>query len=323
VTDELVVRVASAADRRHILELLARTLGWERTERSSELFAWKHGRNAFGASPAWVAWDGDRLAGFRTFLRWEFELDGQRVRAVRAVDTATDAPVRRRGVFRRLTEQALEDLRAEGVAFVFNTPNDQSRPGYLRMGWEIAGRVSLAARPTGLAGLARMARARIPAELWSVHDAGCESAPSVLEDIESISKLLRSLPRPGRMTTRRTAEYLRWRYGLPLLDYRAAVMPGGVATGVAFFRVRRRGPAREATLCDVLVPGDDPSGTRRLVRDVARHARADYVLRVPTARDGGIPLPRQGPIITARALERRAPAVPDAWTPSLGDLELL
>jgi Acetyltransferase (GNAT) domain len=322
VTDDVVVRAANAGDRHDILELLARTLGWDRDERSAELFAWKHDRNVFGASPAWVARDGDRLAGFRTFLRWEFELNGDRTGAARAVDTATDVDNRRRGVFRRLTLQALEDLRTDGVAFVFNTPNDQSRPGYLRMGWEIAGRVPLAARPSGLGGLARMARARLPAELWSVHDAGGESAPSVLDDMGSISKLLRSLPRTGRMTTRRTVEYLRWRYGLPLLDYRAVVMRGGISSGVAFFRVRRRGPAREATLCDVLVPGDDPSGARRLIRDVARRARADYVLAVPTVR-GAIPLPRQGPIITTRAIERRAPAVPEGWALSLGDLELL
>jgi hypothetical protein len=322
VTDDVVVRAASAADRHAILELLVRTLGWDGDERSAELFAWKHDRNVFGASPAWVAWNGDRLVGFRTFLRWEFEFNGEQTRAARAVDTATDVAARRRGVFRRLTLEALEDLRTDRVAFVFNTPNDQSRPGYLRMGWEIAGRVSLAARPTGLGGLARMARARLPADLWSVHDAGGESAPSVLEDIGSVSKLLHSLARTGMMTTRRTVEYLRWRYGLPLLDYRAVVMRGEIAAGVAFFRVRRRGPAREATLCDVLVPGDDRSGARRLIRDVARRARADYVLAVQTAR-GAIPLPRQGPIITTRAIERNAPAVPEGWAPSLGDLELL
>jgi GNAT superfamily N-acetyltransferase len=322
VTDELVVRAASAADRRDILELLIRTLGWEGARRSSELFAWKHDRNVFGASPAWVAKDGDRLVGFRTFLRWEFELDGETVRAVRAVDTATDATVRRKGLFRRLTEQALEELRADGVAFVFNTPNDQSRPGYLRLGWEISGRVPLAVRPTGPGGLARMARARFPAELWSAEGAGGESAPSVLDDAGSISELLRSQPRTGRMRTRRTAEYLQWRYALPSLDYRAAVMPRGVAAGVALFRVRRRGPAREAALCEVLAPDDDPSVARRLVRDVVRCARADYVLRVATARDGCVPLPGQGPIITHRTIGGRAPAF-DGWALSLGDVELL
>jgi len=322
VTDELVVRPAGPADRRYILELLTRTLGWERSERSSELFAWKHDHNVFGPSPAWVAWDGDHLAGFRTVLRWEFELDGETVRAVRAVDTATDPAVRRRGIFRRLTLQALEDLRAGGVAFVFNTPNDQSRPGYLAMGWQIAGRVPLAARPTGLGGLVRMTRARFPADLWSASGAGGEPARCVLEDTGSISELLKSQARVKTLRTRRSVEYLRWRYGLPLLDYRAAIMPGGINAGVAFFRVRRRGPAREATVCDLLVPRHDRSGERHLIRQVAQCSRSDYVLCVPKVRAGGIPLPRQGPTITTRTVERRAPRVPDGWVPSLGDLEL-
>jgi hypothetical protein len=323
VTGELVVRSASASDRRDILDLLARTLGWNMDERDQDFFAWKHERNVFGSSPAWVARDGDRLAGFRTFLRWEFEQDGATVRAVRAVDTATDRAYERRGVFRRLTLDALDELRAEGTAFVFNTPNERSRPGYVRMGWRTVGRIPLAARPTGLGGAARMARARVPADLWSAPDAGGDPAPAVLEDEGAIAELLHSQPRRRGMATRRSVHYLRWRYGFPPLDYRAAVMPGGVANGVALFRVRRRGAAREAALCEVLAPGGDTAGGRSLVREVARSARADYVVRVATTRDGCFPLPRQGPILTTRSLEQDSPDDPNDWALALGDVELL
>ncbi len=34
----------------------------------------------------------------------------------------------------------------DGVDVVFNTPNDQSRPGYLKMGWSEVGRVPVAVR---------------------------------------------------------------------------------------------------------------------------------------------------------------------------------
>jgi GNAT superfamily N-acetyltransferase len=323
VTGELVVRSASASDRRDILDLLARTLGWNMDERDRDFFAWKHERNVFGSSPAWVARDGDRLAGFRTFLRWEFEQDGATVRAVRAVDTATDRAYERRGVFRRLTLDALDKLRADGTAFVFNTPNERSRSGYVRMGWQTAGRIPLAARPTGFGGAVHMAGARVPADLWSAPDPGGEPVPAVLEDEGAIAELLDSLPRRHAMATRRSVHYLRWRYGFPPLDYRAALMPGGVASGVALFRVRRRGAAREAALCEVLAPGGDTAGGRSLVREVARVARADYVLRVATARDGCVPLPRQGPILTTRSVERDAPDYPKDWALALGDVELL
>ena len=41
-------------------------------------------------------------------------------------------------------------LRGEGVGFVFNTPNDQSRPGYLKMDWKLVERLPVLARPRAL-----------------------------------------------------------------------------------------------------------------------------------------------------------------------------
>ena len=70
---EVVVRRATPADRPAILALLADSLGWDRDDAFAEFFDWKHNRNPFGASPAWVAVADDRIVGFRTFLRWEFE----------------------------------------------------------------------------------------------------------------------------------------------------------------------------------------------------------------------------------------------------------
>jgi GNAT superfamily N-acetyltransferase len=321
VTDDLVVRPATAGDRPDILALLERALGWDDDSRHEALFAWKHEHNVFGPSPSWVARDGDRLAGFRTFLRWDFERDGAVIHSVRAVDTATDPDYRRHGVFRRLTLHALDELRSS-TAFVFNTPNDQSRAGYVKMGWQVLGRVPLAARPVSRGGIIRMVGARVSADLWSAENAGGERAAPVLADGGPISELLRSQPASSAMVTRRSVEYLQWRYGFAPLDYRAVVMQSSAASGLALFRVRRRGKAREAALCEVLAPEADPANERQLVREVARTCRADYVLRVADHRDACVRLPRQGPVLTWRPL-RDSPR-PDRreWSVSLGDVEL-
>src|SRR6476661_3097935 len=126
------IRRAVADDRPAILELLAAALGWVPDAQHASFFEWKHDTNSFGVSPAWVATDstnnGD-LAGVRIFLRWEFvDRDQQTRKAVRAVDTATHPKQQGKGIFRRLTMQALDELLAEGTDFVFNTPNSQSRP---------------------------------------------------------------------------------------------------------------------------------------------------------------------------------------------------
>jgi len=86
----LDIRPATPDDRAAILTLLQRSLGWDDDPRYEQLFRWKHETNAFGPSPTWVAVDGDRIAGVRMFMRWEFVRGGQVLRAVRAVDTATE-----------------------------------------------------------------------------------------------------------------------------------------------------------------------------------------------------------------------------------------
>src|SRR5262249_43359766 len=150
-------------------DLLRASLGWADDPGFDRYFAWKHRENSFGASPSWVAVEAGRIVGFRTFLRWEFvDRQGNRARAVRAVDTATHPDAQGRGIFRRLTLHALDDLARDDVDFVFNTPNDKSRPGYLRMGWVDVGRVGTSVRVLGVGGARRMLHSRVPAERWPV-----------------------------------------------------------------------------------------------------------------------------------------------------------
>jgi glycosyltransferase involved in cell wall biosynthesis/GNAT superfamily N-acetyltransferase len=319
---DLTIRRAAPADRDAILALLARSLGREADPRYEQLFAWKHEENAFGPSPAWVATDGDRIAGFRVLMRWEF-VDGARtVRAVRAVDTATHPDYQGQGIFTKLTRHGIEELR-DDVAFVFNTPNDQSRPGYLKMGWQVVGKLPTAVRPARVSGIPRILTARVPAERWTSPSTAGEDAAAVLEDTGAIEDLLASLPEPAGLRTRLSPEFLRWRYATPLLGYRAVVAPGGLRDGVAIFRIRARGDAREAALSAVLARGDDRALVGRLTRAVARVADADYVIRIGGGRvapGGMVQLPGQGPVLTWRAVG--SPSPPARWDLSLGDIEL-
>jgi GNAT superfamily N-acetyltransferase len=322
----IVVRAAVPADDPAVLGLLAASLGWSSDDHFQAFFRWKHAENPFGPSPGWVALDGEEVVGFRTFLRWEHEgPDGAVHRAVRAVDTATRPSHQGLGIFRSLTLHALEDMASEGVAMVFNTPNDQSRPGYLKMGWTAVGRLPTSVRLTGPRSPWRMLRARVPAERWSTPTDVGTSAGEVLAQ-DRVGDLLRTLPAATRLRTHRTPEYLRWRYGFAPLAYRALARGDDLADGLAVFRLRRRGAALECALCEVLVPGEEPAAARALVRAVVRECGADYVIRVggaPVDRLGFVRLPRQGPLLTWRPLgpgpvgDRL-----DRWDLTLGDVEL-
>ena len=320
------VRPYEPPDLDAVLELLGASLHWVPDDLFRRFFEWKHVENPFGRSPAWVAVTGSQVVGFRTFLRWEFEHpDGRIRRAARAVDTATHPEHQGRGIFRELTLHAIGGLRDDGVDFVFNTPNAKSRPGYLKMGWEEVGRLAATIRPRDLGALRRMLRARVPAERWSRRTSAGASAVDVLSDTR-VDELLRSVPPPSGLRTRRTRSYLVWRYGFEPLAYRALTLDDDPRHGVAVFRIRRRGAATEAALCDVLVPGDDAAAGRLLERRVARATEADYVIRLdrrPVTRSGYVRIPRQGPVLTWRAVSpsEARPALHD-FRLALGDVEL-
>lgn len=319
----VTIRRADEQDTPGILALLRDALGW-RDPRYAELYAWKHRDGAFGPSPAWVAVAGERIVGLRALMRWEFVLDDQVIRAVHAVDTATHPDFQRRGLFTRLTATALEALENEGVAFVFNTPNERSRPGYLQMGWQVVGRLPVAVRPASLRGLVRITRARASTLQWSEPTSGGRPAAEVVNDRALVSRLLAARPPATGLRTRLSPEYLAWRYGPAVLGYRALLAADDA--GLAIFRVRPRGGAREAVLCELLVAGHDRRLRRDLARRVARSADADYLIGVVEPRgraDGLVPLPRQGPILTWRGLSAAAMPPRRRWHLTLGDIERL
>ncbi|MBF6640016.1 GNAT family N-acetyltransferase [Flavobacterium sp. J49] len=103
---------------------------------NESFFLWKHLQNPFGVSFAMGAWDSDQLVGLRLFMRWEFVgSDNAVIKAIRPVDTVTHNDYRGQGVFKSLTLKGLE-LNQNNNDLVFNTPNQNSLPGYLKMGWQ-------------------------------------------------------------------------------------------------------------------------------------------------------------------------------------------
>ncbi|HEX5367225.1 MAG TPA: GNAT family N-acetyltransferase [Acidimicrobiales bacterium] len=323
----LEVRAATEGDRPAILGLLQASLGWAPDDDHARFFDWKHRQGPFGPSPAWVAVDGaggGQVVGFRTFSRWRFLRAGRPVTAVRAVDTATHPAHQGRGIFTLLTRHALEELRSEGVAFVFNTPNERSRPGYVKMGWRLVGRLPVATTVRSPRSLVRLARARRPADKWSTASAAGVPVTDVLAEAGALAALLAAQPSDGRLRTDRSPAYLSWRYGFAPLRYRAVVAPGGVAAGVVIFRLRRRGPALELAVCEQIVPAGDDGTATDLVRRALREAAADHAVQIgrPCLRRRRLPVPGQGPTLAWRGLADGGIPTGDQWALDLGDVEL-
>jgi GNAT superfamily N-acetyltransferase len=311
---DVEIREYSETDEVSVLELLAASLGKSVDDQYREFFRWKHLQNPFGRSFMWVGEAEGRIVGFRSFLRWRFlDPGGEPVEAVRAVDTATHPDAQGKGIFRSLTMHGLDELRPRGIAFVFNTPNDQSRPGYLKMGWRIDGRVPVKVRPRSLPSLWRMARARTAAEPWSLPTSLGESVGEVDGRVEVTPR-----PQPARLVTDRSRQFVRWRYSdCPAVGSRA--LPVG-QEGALLLRLRRRGEAVECTVGDALGfvrAGEAGAALRRALST----AGADYAIASTETPVGGmVGASRLGPIQTRRQVGTAA--IDQPLSLSLGDVEL-
>lgn len=302
-----------------ILALMRQQLGWPSDQRAEALWRWKHEQGPFGPSPVWVAVDGDHVIALRAFLRWRLRTaTGDVVSAVRAVDTATAATHQGQGWFRRLTLHGLDELTSEGVSLVFNTPNDQSRPGYLSMGWVEIDRPGVWIRPSSFASLLALRGARTSAELWPARCGVGAAASEALADM-SLERLVSSTAevRSSALRTERSAEYLRWRYGHPELGYRVVAIGasgGDLGEGFVVFRSRQRGTTVERSVLDVV---GDPDAWRGAVAD-----RSGFDVALALGRRPGllwIPVPRSGPRLVVRPLG--ATGTVGSLDLSLGDVE--
>jgi GNAT superfamily N-acetyltransferase len=330
---DLAIRPYERKDEASVLALLSASLGsGPAGERPVEFFRWKHLENPFGQSFMLVAETDGRIVGFRAFMRWRFTTGGGAVTAVRAVDTATHPDHRGRGIFSRLTLEALGALRG-GVDLVFNTPNEKSLPGYLKMGWRTVGAVPIRVRirrPVRFARHARSLRRYVVARPAPSPSVAAPHASEALRDAEGLSRLLQTTARnPGRFSTPRTIDYLRWRYGAaPLLDYRAV----GESEGLAIFRVRPRGALREATVAEFIVSEGLRERARHLLRAVSAAADVDHItVSFPAGSDveralrrGTVPAPGGMTLVTNPLSTdiRPDPTELTSWALTLGDLEV-
>jgi predicted N-acetyltransferase YhbS len=143
----MLIREATGQDIPEILEVLKASLGETSSKKTEAVWRYKHVDNPFGKSLVLVAIENDRIIGVRAFMRWQWQLGDQVFSAFRAVDTATHPEHQGKGIFKKLTLRAIDIVKEQGDDFIFNTPNTQSLPGYLKMGWGEVDKLKIRAEP--------------------------------------------------------------------------------------------------------------------------------------------------------------------------------
>jgi hypothetical protein len=349
VATRYTVRHIEFTDEDNILDLLRASLGEGSSGgRQKNFWRWKHQSSPFGPSYVRVAHDeAGTLVGLRAFMRWEFKVEGRVIRAVRAVDTATHPSYQRMAIFSTLTKEVVADVESDGVDLIFNTPNQYSLLGYLKLDWHhvatIQPLIKVLNYPRFTLG---MARSRLSKPMPQCHVSAqffrAEPTPviTILEQRSVLEKLLQQdqqwWDQQEGIRTRRSWDYLWWRYGShPTIPYWAVVIgDGDELQGCAIFRTNTRYGLKEVVLCELILAEPEKQLGRRLLDQFRSLLRADYLItyfpqgivhRQALEAEGFRTVPRRGMDFISRPLVSDLPQDPrlfSSWRLIMGDLEL-
>lgn len=303
--DGYEVRTFRAGDREGFLDLFTEVFG---EHHGREWFDWKYGDNPYvDHVPAFVAVRDGEVVGARPMFALEMAVGDERHLALQPADAMVHPDHRRRGLFTRLTEAAIDRYERGEPDFFFNFPNELSGAGNLKLGWRPVGErrtyyrvqdpaalVANEADAGWATGAGRLARPAVAAynrfrDVSSVSDD--DVTVRVVDGVPAadLAGLARRSPSAG-IRAHRDERFYKWRFGNPDWSYRTymATDAGAPVAGLVVGRSVGANP----TLAKVTEVAPHPAVVDHdvlaalLHRAVADHDDVDLVAAPP-----GLPEP--------------------------------
>lgn len=106
-------------------------LAHEQQNDNFKIFNWLFSENIYGESIHTVVYSSGRPVARRSF--WRNDLEDSYM-CYQPIHTYVAPDMRRKGIFSRMTKVAIE--KAKG-SYIYNFPNENSAPGYLKLGWKV------------------------------------------------------------------------------------------------------------------------------------------------------------------------------------------
>jgi len=304
------IRKAKDADLPGILEVLKASLGETSSRKTEEVWNYKHTNNPFGNSFVLVAEEDNEIIGVRAFMRWQWQRGDETFDAFRAVDTATHPSHQGKGVFKKLTLKALELGKEDGIHFIFNTPNSQSKPGYIKMGWQEVAQIKVSIKPA----FNLFYSNKFMDEVTEAKEIN-ELTLQKYSDLKSAS---------NRLFTRKTTNYLRWRYkACALQDY--LIFEDDDLFIAAY--LKQRGKIRELRISEaIFLAKSQLNRINKIVESWSKNSKAHIISSAPGVFKNSI-IGNFGPVLTVKDLNLEKNYLQEvlslnSWDYSLGDLEL-
>ena len=276
---------------------------------NEEWFRWKYRDNPYADHvPIYVAEADGTVVGARSFFALPIRVGRERFRAFQPCDTMVREDHRRRGLFTRMTEAAIDDYRDGDPDLFFNFPNSKTRAGNRKLGWRVVTEKELYYRLQNPAAVARSVgagrKARLAAAAASPVVKGYVSARESLSGIrgegptvtlerheelpvDRLESLYEEVV-PDAFHVPRDDRFLRWRFRNPDWNYVTYLASsGGRDVAAIVTGTRTTGDLHKTSIIDVLsVPNVDDGVLDRLLAAVLQYNRAADLI---VAMGGSIP----------------------------------
>ncbi len=295
---EYKIRQYRPSDTEEFLSLYSTVMSEEKQE---NWFAWKYRENPYVDHVAMIVGViEETIVGARPFFALPVNINGEHKIALQPGDTMVHPDHRRQGLFTRMTEWAIERY-AGDHPFFFNFPNHQSRPGYLKLDWEIVSERSSYYRienpenvgksRTDQRAVQLISKIGTPIAQWyyDIQDftASVPSQITIRTESEPPAKELAMLYRtsiPDRIHALRDEQFYQWRFNNPDWEYTTYIADGETGPEAAIVTGTAVGSGPITTKFTDVVPLKTPSkdALRGLLSQIVTdHTKTDLFVAPP------------------------------------------
>jgi len=257
-------------------------------EMNAQMFQWKYIDNPCQTDNesynVVVAKDGTRIIGARPSFAMSILYKGKRYHAAQPCDTMLLPDYRGSGLFSKMITYALNDLRQQGINYIFNFPNSNSYPGYIRNGWIDNGPVEAGIRVMSLKNtiVSRISKGKLKYAYTPDISPGKEFNISALAPSGAEELLCGTFNSSNYIAQYRSENWLNWRFSQCPNGkiYRfLAIKSENQLAGYAVLALTNSGAGE---IVDYLVQGHDPVLFAELLRGSLQWFRMQGVRHVKT-----------------------------------------
>lgn len=103
--------------------------------RNIDWFRWKFEQSPYGKAILSCSFDGDKVAGCVAYGRGVVKYKGKNWKCALSYETFVHPDYQGQGLFKKLISLAEQEMKKEGIQFLYNFPNTNSITGFKHMNW--------------------------------------------------------------------------------------------------------------------------------------------------------------------------------------------